>query len=246
VLTLFEKIKKSQEGTLILMSLLVLSSILATSALIGALVVRDIRFSTDMENGVLAFYASETAFEEALFEIRKNNTDPLTLNNTSGNLSNNAVWNRKVSDRIQKFFFDLIPLGNSISVDVYDETVAGDAAGVASFRFGWSSGSRMQVIVNEWDGSNLTAVSNNTHICNAKPCADIIVSNLDASKAYSVTIRALGDDISNFTAISFSSLFPSTGSEKLIRTPVTINTIGDFSTAKQASEITIAKKRPWD
>ncbi|TSC56733.1 MAG: hypothetical protein G01um101418_607 [Parcubacteria group bacterium Gr01-1014_18] len=236
----------NQKGTLLLMSLLIVSSILATSILVGSLVLREIKFSKDLENATLSFFAGESGLEEALFQLRKQGADPIDLNGATLQLDNGASWSRTVQDQTQEFFLDLLPLDHSVSIGIYDRLVPGDAGGAGSVEIRWAAGSVMKVIYDEWDGASFIQTRTEIHNCSNKPCDPLVLQSLDTAHAYRILIQALGDDINNMKIKAFSTPAPSEGSEVTIPLPITVRSLGSFSTGRQGLEITLPVVEPWD
>jgi len=86
---------KSNKGTALLLTLLILTSILVVALGVANLIVPGIRMSRTQEQSTKAFFAAEAGAERALWEVRKNSYS-LPVSDTedvfSGSLDNNSAY----------------------------------------------------------------------------------------------------------------------------------------------------------
>ncbi len=244
---MFSRLLYNERGTLVLIALLVMSSLLMTVSLVSTLVIRQLRFSKDIENGLIAYYASESAIEESLYSLRKGGALVSDLDGDSGVLSNTAAWNRLVYDKTKDLFRDALFKDQILTVDLYNPADFGAGAGAAAFKIGWVAGSVMKVTYRQWDKDNKQFIEAEPLIvtCSAKPCNPVVFSTLNPAFQYQILVQALGDEIHDLHFKAYPSTPPADGAEMDIPTPTTIRTVGVFASSRQGLEVTIPRKTPW-
>lgn len=93
-----------RHGSTLLLALLVLGSLLATSVAVGTIVTSALRGGKRADNVALASYASESAVEEFLFDVRRRDRVP---SSASGALPNGATWERTVETTVPELTLTL-------------------------------------------------------------------------------------------------------------------------------------------
>ncbi|MDD5291288.1 MAG: hypothetical protein PHZ04_04230 [Patescibacteria group bacterium] len=86
---------KNNDGTALLLTLLILSGILVVALGAASLIVPGIKMSRTQEQSIKAFFAAEAGAERALWEVRKNNyavPDVDTDNIFSSSLGNSSTY----------------------------------------------------------------------------------------------------------------------------------------------------------
>lgn len=98
-------IRGSAPGSTLLLALIILGGLVATSLTVGTIVVTRLRGVKAIDDSVLASYAAEGAVEELLYDVRKR--DKRTDLNASGTLASGASWTRTVEATSSEAFVDL-------------------------------------------------------------------------------------------------------------------------------------------
>ncbi|MBI4434549.1 hypothetical protein HY635_01915 [Candidatus Uhrbacteria bacterium] len=88
-----------------LLALIILGGLVATSFTVGTIVVTRLRGVKAIDDSVLASYAAESAVEDLLYAIRKR--EQRTGLDASETLPNGATWTRTVEATTQELFLDL-------------------------------------------------------------------------------------------------------------------------------------------
>lgn len=60
-----------QQGTVLLLALLVMAGVVAAGAGVGTLVISELRQSRQLDQAIVAYYLAESGIEDALFQLRK-------------------------------------------------------------------------------------------------------------------------------------------------------------------------------
>ncbi|MFA5051043.1 MAG: hypothetical protein WC499_02920 [Patescibacteria group bacterium] len=83
----------SNQGLSIILILLIISSILTGTVIVGETIVRHTQIVKGAEVSEKAFFAAETAVEKTIYQVLKNYTDIFTYSIIDGELSNGAQYN---------------------------------------------------------------------------------------------------------------------------------------------------------
>ncbi|MBI4121989.1 MAG: hypothetical protein HY461_01520 [Parcubacteria group bacterium] len=235
--------KSQPDGVLLLLALLIMALVLSAALVLGTIVIREVRLGTVSDKGVTAFYAGESAAEEALFRILKLGQDPTGLTG-SGQLTGGGTWSRVSKRMDSKFVFDFLTAGETASVPLYNQARAKQAAGVESLSIAWTSGQTMDVAITAWDGDALGQPSVQTFVCAGSPCSKVVINTPQASKAYQVNISGRDAAITD-VIVSVFSTDGGSGSPVQVQIPVTVSSTGEYQGVKQAVEITVPVPPPW-
>lgn len=135
---------RGERGTILLLALIVLSSVVLASMGLGTLMVSSIQQSRTVDESIVAYYAAETAVEGSLYEIRR--LDRLPVSTTAPQvMDSGAAWQRVIKTGSQIVYAGLIPKDSTYELALYDmETSAS------------SNAAEVQV---DWDGSGILAAS---------------------------------------------------------------------------------------
>ncbi len=235
---------RSQEGSLLLMSILILSGMITAASSFGVISLSNLKQSILTDNGARAFYAAESGVEDALYELRKNETAVASLA-SSGSLSNGGTWTRTVSTTIQSITRD-IKKNDFFEVDLYDPDASLSSLGAParSLKLAWSgSGSEwVEVQVASWTTSGtLGTPSTQTFSATSNPAT---VNLPDASTAlYRVRIKALYGDITGMALSAYSGLNLG-GSPVSIPAYLTVYATGAHSRANQVVRAQMPHRPP--
>jgi len=106
-----------RRGSTLLLALIILGGLVATSFTVGTIVVTRLRGVKAIDDSVLASYAAESAVEDLLYAIRKR--EQRTGLDASGTLPNGAAWERTVEATTQELFLDLTA-DDAQQLDLFD------------------------------------------------------------------------------------------------------------------------------
>lgn len=178
-----------QRGSVLLLSLLVLSSVLLTTAGVVDLTLRTLGSTRVADQGIVAYYAAESSLEQALYQIRRDGLDPASLD-LSGTLANGSSWTRRVSSPLA--IFATLSDTHWTPLDLYDPTDVDVASGVSSVVIKWdgpaSSFIKIDYVILPAAGSPVWA-DNATHLRLAWNENGVTVS-LDPDRAYRMRISS--------------------------------------------------------
>lgn len=197
---------ENQRGTVLLLALVIMSSVVMSSMGLGSLIVSSLQQSRVMDGAIIAFYAAESGAEEALFDARRENVVPASLD-TPVTLSNTASWTRAVSTTESVLYVGGLAEGSLTEIALYDVDTnlpsnverlevtwsdkCGDCTVLAATVLGWQPGS-------VWDPLNAA----NVEFTTAKypgGSASITVPAGGATKLNRLRLRAEGDALDNVT-----------------------------------------------
>lgn len=224
----------------------ILSGVIIVATIIANIVIREIRLGRDYQNALLTVFGAETTLEESLYLLRSQEAETSTLNG-AGQFANGVSWERSAFDTADQRIFDFLENNEQITVNVYNRQNENDAGGAEAFAIEWKTGAFLDVDIWEWDGENLTNITSSplSFPCTSVPCATATSSVFSADKAYQMNIKARGGDASDIVFKAFPSDAVSAGGEMLIPVPITISTTASLGGAKQAIQITIPQRLPW-
>jgi hypothetical protein len=104
-------------GSTLLLALIILGGLVATSLTVGTIVVTRLRGVKAIDDAVLASYAAESAVEDLLYKVRKG--EQRTDLNGSDELTNGATWTRTVETTTRELYFDLAE-NDAQQLDLFD------------------------------------------------------------------------------------------------------------------------------
>lgn len=235
---------KQPRGVLLILSLVMTAVVLTASLVLGAVIVREIRLASVSDRGTAAFYASETAAEEAMYHLLKLGEDASTLNG-AGSFANGAGWTRQAQEQSSEFIYDYIGAGQRVVLNIFDKNDPDGAAGVESVGINWSSGDVMEVQLVEWDGSTLTEIGMSQFSCTSAPCQTAVINEPQSTKSYRLVVVAQGAAITDFVATMYSADGAS-GATQPVTSPRTVLVTGQYEGAQQAVQLSLPVAPPWE
>ncbi len=232
-----------KRGNTLVLSLIMLTVMLAVTVGLSSAFVTELRLSKNLDEAVFSYYGAESGIEYGMYDARK--TD-LSLNTSdSGIFDNNVEWTRDTTDYIEFLSLDEILEDRSIQLDFYNHDNPATASGVASLVFDWDgAGSWALIKVTSWtpaasidwstksDVEYLRAVSASTYTI-----------NLTSTKAYSVKMKALYNNMSNVTVTAYDGA-DGTGNTVDIPNFLDITGTGEYGNSKQAINVRIPRGIP--
>lgn len=236
--------RTSQEGSLLLMSILILSGMITAASSFGVISLSNLRQSILVDNGIRAYYAAESGVEDGLYELRRNETAVASLG-SSGSLSNGSTWTRTTAATIQSLARG-INENDTWEINLYDPdaSLAPLAATVKSLRLGWTgSGSEwIEVQITPWTTSGTLGTPTTQAFSAASNPATVNLQ--DATTAlYRVRIKALYAGVTSMTATAYSGLNLG-GSQVNIPGYITMYSTGAYSRANQVVRAQMPHRPP--
>ena len=235
---------REHEGSLLLMSLLILSGIMTAASSFSIITIQNLRQSVLTDNGLRAFYAAESGIEDGLYELRKNETAVASLD-ASGALSNTGTWDRTVATPIQTLTKDL---GGSeareISLYDPDSSLSSLSSAVKSLKLAWTgAGSEWaEVQITPWTTAG-TLGTPSTQVFSAASNPATVNLQDTSTALYRVRIKALYADITSMTVTAYSGLNLG-GSQVDIPAYITMYATGEYSLANQVVRARLPHRPP--
>ncbi|MFH0853939.1 MAG: hypothetical protein V1891_00380 [bacterium] len=246
----------NNKGSILVMSVLILSVILGVGISISSIVLNQLRQAKNLDFSIMAYYAADSATEDALYKIRKLKMDAIDLNEnySSGSFSNNAEWERNIASTTP--YVGLLKKNRPVIINLYDS--AEDCGAVRRVTYTWDdltpgeSDPDLEVTYYPW---NVTAGmikvlpnEGEQEIYRSPPGPPARIgpwtatsSPLLADTCYTIRVKPLYDD-ANVTIRTYSDL----NCDKHIGIPsfLTINSLGEFRGAKQRLNTVVLKDAP--
>ncbi|TAL19309.1 hypothetical protein EPN90_04045 [Patescibacteria group bacterium] len=126
-----------ERGTVLLLSLFVLSSVMLAATAVSAIIIRDLRASRLVDSGHLAFYAAESGLEQALYLLRRTDTLLNAIKSGDGSLNNNSAWRRQVLAGEPEFYIPLLKPNDFTEIDLFDPENLAAKQNIESISFEW-------------------------------------------------------------------------------------------------------------
>ncbi len=233
---------KNREGALLLMSLLVMAGLVSAGSSFAIITMQNLRQSSLIDNGIQAYYAAETGVEDALYEIRKNETAIASMDG-SGSLSNGGTWSRSITTTVSSVS-ESIDENNYIYLDLYDPDDSLTSQNIKQLVVTWEgSGSWIEVQIvpwrsTAWDDSNLGTPT--TQLYSVAQSPKTITLGADSNVLYRVRIKALYADISSITVTALNESAIATD----IPANITLYSTGVFSRTNQVVRATLPHRSP--
>jgi hypothetical protein len=240
-MNIFKQISNSKEGSILLMSMLILASIVTAASSFGIVTLQNLKQAILVDNGVRSFYAAESGIEDGLYELRKNETASSALDG-SGGLLNGSTWSRTVNNTVLSLTSD-INENDFWHVNLYnpDSSLTQIPTPIQSLRINWiGSGSEwIEVRLTPWDTTGTLGNPITKVFSAASNPAIINVS----SALYRVRVKALYSDVTDATITAFSGL-DTTGSQINIPGYITMYSTGEFRKTNQVVRATMTQRAP--
>ena len=242
---MLDKIIQSKDGSLLLMSILIMAGMVTGASSFAVITMQNLKQSISVDNGIRAYYAAESGVEDALFEIRKNET-AITSMSSSGSLSNAGTWDRTIAKDVQSLTKD-IDKNDFWEINLFDadSSLSSLSNPIKSIKLAWTGiGTEwVQVQIIPWSTSGTIGDPSEQVFPSASNLA--IVNLLDSTSAlYRVRIKALYSDISDMTVTAYSALNAAQGSQVNIPGFITLHATGEFSRTNQVIRAQMPHKSP--
>jgi Tfp pilus assembly protein PilX len=221
--------KTEPKGIVMLLSLLVLSAITAVAIGGAAIVIKNLRASSNIDRSMMAYYAAETGIEAGLSRVkasRAGGTESLEdliseIKDMDGTTLGNARWSLDDSATNEEYTLTNLRKNETVVLDLYDPTNLLDGAGFRSFfvealdadptedpawlevsYFPWEATSSGMF----WDDAKVTKRLRSVN--ETKPTMPAGFGDLIASYNYRIRIKALYDDVKNLKVIGYTNESP--------------------------------------
>lgn len=250
---MLNKFKNQKEGAILIMSMLILSCIVIIGIAIGTIVLNQLKQAKNFDFSALAYYAADSATEEALYDMRKQHLSAAVLNSTkaSATLSNSAMWKREIASTTP--YSTLLEQNRPIILNLYDSKV--DCGQVRCVKFSWEDLSApanvnhpdLEVTYYAWQ-----VAGGNINVLPDKGVQELYGSTagfeawertrtLAADICYTVRVKAI-DEKAKITIHTYKDA----GCTNHIGIPsyLTINALGTYKGTKQRLESFVVKEAP--
>ncbi|MFH1226194.1 MAG: hypothetical protein V1684_02845 [bacterium] len=241
-------------GTVLLVTLLIIFSIVATTVGMAFIVINEIQQSRDVDYSVIAYYAAEAGVEQGLFLLRKSGMAIHDLEIGESErviLDNGASWVRPVENG-EPQIFGAIERDATLSVDLYDADSLSEDPEIGSIKIdGYDDTAWLETTLVEWPvGSGLTwgnqlqqTVYKSIH--SFVPGEDICVTNPpQTGYAYRLRIKALYDDVEDPLIVTVWGDDQCSTGNKDILGRIVITGIGSYSHSLQAVKVSLPRYSP--
>lgn len=241
---------KNQEGSIMVISVLIMSIMSVVVFALSTLLMRQIDFSQNLDNATLAYYGAESSMEEALYDARKQ--DIVTLEQ-EGEFTNNVTWKREITPVQENIVYPKIEKNTFIELDLFDvedpSCSSFESTGVAcnweSMNIDWEGAGSIQLTITSWETAATIDVDpenieEDRYISASSPW---LLNDLQAFKNYRIKIKALYDTVENVTVTLYDEDNAS-GSIVSIPNFLTITGQGSYRKNKQALRVRIPRQAP--
>lgn len=255
---------QEKSGIVLLLALLILASVLATSLTVGSIVLRELRITHTSDRAVSAYYAAESGLEQGLYWWRADQKkgDDLLVESSSAKVldSNKASWWRSSQVTENQLLMSL-KKDQSTQLDLFDITnPLSEASQAQSLVVSWdgnpascpSAGSEwLEVAWTGWKGGILSNMNierrfySNSNVWFNGSRQEFVVNLPLASVGYRVRLKALFADICDLRVTAYKKL--DGGSEADIYplpARLTINATGQLVNTRQALSVTVPMYAP--
>lgn len=251
------------KGSVLLLALLVMSGVLIVGASLGTISILSLRQARVIDDAVIAFAAAESGAEQTLYQIRRVGATSAALNAspdhddslvTSGvPMGNGSRWSRTL-ESTETTIFASIPKDRSYEVVLWDPENPSAPAGADSLTFAWDDAcggtSGLEVLATGWDPGASGGFNPSIAFHGDSPALTflhvspkVIDNDFTPGKAYRVRLRAKNCDIFNLGITAYSADNAS-GVQVPIPSRLAVESVGTFSTARQAMELKLPRLQP--
>jgi len=255
--------EKRPKGTVLLLALLVMSGVLIVGASLGTISVLNLRQARVIDDAVIAFAAAESGAEQTLYQIRRVGESSGTLNANPDHddsfivsgvpMGNGSRWSRSL-ESTETTIFASIPKDRSYEVVLWDPETPATPAGAESLTFSWDDvcggTSGLEVLATGWDPSASGGFNPSVAFHGDSPALTflhvtprVIDNDFMANKSYRVRLRAKNCDIFNLGITAYSA-DNANGTQVPIPSRLAVESVGTFSTARQAMELRLPRLQP--
>jgi len=242
------------EGSVLLLALLVMSTIMAASVGLASIVISEIRQSRSMDNAILAYYGAESGVEESLYKIRKEKKpiDELVVEKKLGNDVDWYIKSGDITNMVDKISVPELKKDQFIEIDIYDPSTEEDTKvkllELTLLELGEEDNPNFEVSWFGWKGGIL---SNYKTICitrtffteddgDYKYVIDLAKPFGEPQFAYRIKVKALYYDINLLEIKAYDS------AEELVNMPARIKATvrGEYRGSRQSIDFEMPRQSP--
>lgn len=256
---------KLQQGTVLLLSLLVMASIITISLATGTLISNEIQQSGQLDRAMVSFYAAETGLEKALYQLRRQNFDPQSLSGLTEVLPNNAEY-EVFTKETEAVIYANLEQDQTLELDLYQPATLSPLTNpIKSLRFSWQSESNSWLEVRwlYWTTAGLLnpnpdpdwlergvkiSLSEEPYLMNLKDGINYLYKvRITARYANVNNLQVLAYDMINPPDGNCTATFPGPGSECSVDIPqrIKIKGVGEFPyNSAKASKLAVMVTLP--
>ncbi|MCD4705349.1 hypothetical protein K8R66_04725 [bacterium] len=214
--------KKNKNGSVLLLSLLILSTLLSSVLYVNTISTRQIIRSISTDNAIVAFYGADSGNDQAIYYIRKTEIDINDLANEFEFEDSDILLSREITDEIYGVSIGLNK-DQFFQIDMFDREDLGYNSKISYLELDWqdncAGNSYIELTVNERDSNfniNWGTGVNQSHIkksllneppynmVNGNEINSIGGSSLIAGRSYQFRIRSLYCDLYNVNLKAYS------------------------------------------
>ncbi|MBU0648702.1 hypothetical protein KJ969_01165 [Patescibacteria group bacterium] len=234
---------KDNKGTVLLLALLLMASIVITGVGMGHIIISELQQSILIDNSIIAYYSAESAIESALYQIRALDT-PLADLAADGSLENGAAWQLEWSSARPDITVN-ISQDKTYQLDLFDPDDLSWQPGIEALRFAWEGPGNLEVAYIGWEPKPAIAWPEQDYEVVTPPIAppSIVYGALNSFMAYRIRLKAVDGDIDdlNITAWSTDVAPPPPGTQVDLPTHITLEATGAFGKARQALSASVPR-----
>lgn len=258
------KFYHNKKGSLLIMSLLILSSLLIIGASVGTIVLNQLRQSRNTDFAIVSYYAADSAIEDVLYKIRKLGQSVGDLNSSDyqGDFNDDSSWTWERDIASTTPFFVFLKKNRPVVINLYDSKT--DCGLVRRTRFhwrdptpddtthpllevtyyAWNITGSLNLLYDEGDQEYYDSIADNLvnpSLPNGPWHATNTLISLMDDTCYTIRIKALYED-----ANLFVRTYKDFNAQELIGIPsyLTIESLGKYKTSKQRVKTIILKESP--
>jgi len=230
------KIIKNNQGTVLLLALLMMASMVVAGVGMGHLILNQLKQAILVDNSVTAYYAADAAIESSLYKYRALGIDLGSLP-TSGTLDNGAEWTIEF-DSLRSDITTNIAENQTYQVDIFDPDDLSWAPGVEALKFSWDGPGQLEVAYTAWTPAGSLAWPQQDYEVVTPPInfvnPAVIYNAITGSQAYRIRLRAVNGDITNLNITGWSDDAATPGNQIDLPSHIILEANGKVGRARQA------------
>jgi len=226
------KKQTDQRGVLLLIALVMTMVLLVASSILTTIVIREARVSGLVDQGITAFYGTESSVESAMYQIFKLGSDPVTLDGTTGSSQSGGTWSRSAKNTTDEFIFDVLVPGDQKELVIYNTDNPAQASNVSGLQLNWSSGDGIQYQTATWDGASLTPGTSGT-------ISGVTSGTISLSGGVHQVLLSATQTVTDLTITTIPN-------GTMVTIPVTVTVLGEYQGSEQAVELVLPVPAPWN
>ncbi|MDD4995438.1 MAG: hypothetical protein PHW53_03190 [Patescibacteria group bacterium] len=240
------KIKKNEQGTVLLLALLLMASVVVAGVGMGQIIMSQIQQAILTDDSITAFYAAEAGLESSLFKLRALDMSAGSLP-VAGTLDNGATWSITTQSSRADVTVSLAD-NQTYQLDLFNPDNLAEAPGIESLRFTWTGAGQLEMAYISWFPSAAinTAVWPQQEYQVVTPPLSlvgpaVIRNEFSANQAYRVRLRAVNGALSSLNITGWSMDNAVAGSQIAMPSHISLSSTGRFARARQALSASIPR-----